>query len=228
MPREGWLSWIAEVRCLIIALHLCPIRAFSAKANRILVTHPRLECIPGWVASRAICFLLRDLVSLFPWKHSLKKRKKILAVNKSTGKQLVGRLSRSVKGISFQNLLPLSPRIQRNNDCRSLPSSPANRIIKSPLSEIAVPPGTLPRESHYLKVSSAQGSSFAASQAFFHYYFMSTLCQGHKVDALVVLILQLHDWGSEKSNHLPKVTQQSVQRTTPVSLTVTHSAHVPP
>ena len=147
MPRESWLSWIAEVRCLIIALHLSPIRAFSAKANRILVTHPRLEHIPGWVASRAICFLLGDLVSLFPWKHSLEK-KKILAVNKSTGKQLVGRLSRSLKGISFQNLLPLSPRIQRNNDCRSLPSSPANSIIKSPLSVIAVPPGTLLRESH--------------------------------------------------------------------------------
>lgn len=98
-----WLSGMAELRGLAIPPHLSPVRSsFSARASRILVTHPRSEHGPVCFASRIICFLLGDLVSLF---FTEVKFKEILAERSPNGKRLGGRLNNKSKGCRFQQPL---------------------------------------------------------------------------------------------------------------------------
>lgn len=51
-----------------------PSQGLLCQSQQIPVTLPRPEYIPVWFASRIICFLLGDLVSLFSMEEQLKKK----------------------------------------------------------------------------------------------------------------------------------------------------------
>lgn len=143
-----------------------PDRELLCQADRILVTHPRPEHIPVRFASRIICFLLEILSACSLQRCSFKK--KILAENKSNWKATWREVKQHSQGVSSNSLFPTSSDVQCTDNRGSLPSSPANSIIKSSLSVTAGPRGPCRGKAIHLKASSAQALSFAPStQALF-------------------------------------------------------------